>query len=111
MENSITEKYDLFIDTLNLTLLPLKKNGVPYLEMIQNQLEELEGDYYTFLYEDFILLLIKYNYLPKEVFDKVNDIREKISKISPENWNSDDFINNQKWIDIRILVIAVFKNI
>jgi hypothetical protein len=111
MENkTIAEKYSIFIDTLNLILLPNKEIGVSYNELIQIHLEELEGDYFTFLHNDFIQELYKNGYLTNEVVQVIKIIRTKISNLETTLWDYENFIKNQQWLYIRELVIDLFSS-
>lgn len=107
---TMNEKYTLFINTLNLILLPVKEMDVPYLVSIQSQLEELEGDYYTFFHQDFIFELVKNGYLSEQAVDRVQAIRLKISKIEIAHWNGESFINNEEWKSIRCLVVDLLMD-
>lgn len=104
------DKFVLFINTINLILLPPKEIGISYIASIQNQLEELEGDYYTFLHKDYILEFLKKGYLSHPAIDKIERIRLKISEIRSSYWNTQDFIDHYEWVEIRSLTIDLIKD-
>ncbi len=111
MQNkTIEEKYLLFIGTLNLILLPFKEIGVSYVELIQGQLEELEGDYYSFLNIDFTKELNNCGYITNEVLEITERIRFNISNIDSSHWNAKHFIYHSEWVEIRNLVLDIFRS-
>lgn len=108
---SIDEKYSLFIDTLNLILLPNNKEETLYNTTIINQLQELEGDYYSFLHKKNIDELVKHQYLNKIDAEVIAQIRFNISQIDRALWNPDDFIKSNKWNKVRNKVINLIKTL
>ena len=104
-------KYIFLIDTLNLIILPKCKTDYSFIEIISYQLEELEGDYYTFLHNNNIDELVNKGYLSSSNKILIEQIRTKISKIDSSLWNPEDFIWNRKWIEIRKDVLKVFLEI
>jgi hypothetical protein len=99
---------NLLVETLNMILLPPMISGIPYQNSIKMQLEELEGDYYTFLHSDNISIEHKNGQINSEGIAMIENIRISISAIDSEMWNPTDFINNSVWSDIRKQVILLF---
>lgn len=110
LNKTMSEKYALFIDTLNLLLIPSKEVGIPYLTSVQAQLEELEGDFYTFLQKEFVIELLRKGYLSSSACEAVENIRLKISEIDRSLWDAGNFIENSVWQEIRYLVLDLFRN-
>ena len=106
---TMEERYSVFIDTLNLLILPVKKINESYLVSVKHKFEELEGDYYTFLHEENILKLVASGYISIELVNPIAQIRKEISEIETELWNSSDFIENNKWKRVRELVVDLFE--
>jgi hypothetical protein len=102
-------EYILLIDTLNLLILPVKEIGISYLSSVQSQIDELEGDYHTFLHKDNILKLVSSGSVSRDVMDTFEQIRTQISEIESSLWNPLDFINNIKWQQIRNVVLILFE--
>lgn len=98
-----------FTDTLNLLLLPAKEFGTPYLSTIQNQLEELEGDYHTFFYEKNLKKLHDEGYFSFEVVSKIEKIKNIIDDFDKSIWTPKDFVNDNQWKSIREGVIEILK--
>lgn len=106
----MNDKYTLFVNTLNLILLPFKEVGFPYVTSIQSKLEELEGDFYTFLHKDYICELFKNGYLSNRSIERVEEIRFKISKINASHWDVESFISYSEWKEVRNLVVDLLIN-
>ena len=102
-------EYELLIDTLNLVVLPKKEKGISYASSIQDQIDELEGDYYTFLHKDNILHLVSVGRVSKESINALELIRRQISEIENSLWNPLDFINHIKWQQSRNLILDLFE--
>lgn len=110
MKNSlnINEKYELLVSTLNMILVPLKEPGDLYQDKIQRRLEELEGDYYSFLNSTIIEELYQTNLISKNGVVLLKKIRSTIEELDQYRWNAEDFIMDSNWCEIRRLVIKVF---
>lgn len=110
MKNSlyINEKYELLVSTLNMILVPLKEPGDLYQDKIQRSLEELEGDYYSFLNTTIIEELYQTNLISKNGVVLLKKIRSTIEGLDQYRWNAEDFIMDNNWCEIRRLVIKVF---
>ena len=100
-------KYLLVISTLNLFFLPIKEVNISYSNSIQNQLNELEGDYFTFLHKDYIKEVTNTTKIEIDLIDKIEEIRLKISGFESSLWNPAAFVYNADWIDIRFMVLDV----
>ncbi len=98
-----------FIDTLNLLLLPAKEFNVPYLSTIQIQLEELEGDYYTFFHENSLKKLHEEDCLSLEVIRKIEKVKGIIDDFDKSIWNPKDFVDNNKWKSVRKDIVEILK--
>ena len=103
--------YVLFIDTLNLFLLPKKEITISYKSTIQNSLDELEGDYFTFLFKEEINKLFKAGYIKNETVQKIETVREAVGNLEKTLWEPDKFINDVKWKIIRELVIDILNTL
>lgn len=102
--------YNLFstvIDTLNLLLFPIKEINIKYDFAIQSNLEELEGDYYTFLHKDNIDKLFQSGHITEDSGKTLLVLREKIEKIDKSLWNPKEFIENIEWIEVRNIVLKL----
>ncbi len=110
MENSlnIIEKYELLVSTLNMILVPLKEPGVLYEEKVRKNLEELEGDYYSFLNQTFIEDLHQSNVVSKDGVVLLMNIRSAIEHLDHFKWNVEDFLTDNNWHEIRNFVVNVF---
>ncbi|RKF38930.1 hypothetical protein BCY89_26655 [Sphingobacterium siyangense] len=110
MENTlnIIEKYDLLVSTLNMILVPPKESGVLYEEKVRRSLEELEGDYYSFLNQTFIEELHQSNVISRNGVVLLIKIRSAIEDLDQFKWNVEDFLTDNNWYEIRNFVIKVF---
>lgn len=106
----MTNKFELFVNTLNLILLPNKEIEISYSKLIQSQLEELEGDFYTFLHKDFVFELFINGYISNRAVEKIQEVRLKILQIDSSYWNVDSFIDHPEWEKVRFLVIDLLRN-
>lgn len=104
------EKYELLVSTLNMLLVPLKEPNIFYLDSIKNNLEELEGDYYTFLSQGFIEELYQSNIVSENGVHLIEKIRSEIEKISQKKWTVEAFLKDEKWLNVRHYVIEVFSS-
>jgi len=110
MEKSlnINEKYELLVSTLNMILVPLKEPGALYKDKVQRSLEELEGDYYSFLNQAFIEELHQSNLISKSGVVLLMRIRSAIEDLDQFKWNVEDFLTDNNWYEIRNIVVKVF---
>ncbi|UIR57317.1 hypothetical protein LZQ00_05745 [Sphingobacterium sp. SRCM116780] len=110
MQNNLNtnEKYELLISTLNMVIAPVKEINVPYSDTVQSNLEELEGDYYTFLNQDYVEELFKLGMVSEEGFGMIMKIRTVIDNIEQNKWNVKDFLNDKIWMEVRKLTIELF---
>ncbi len=98
-----------FIDTLNLLLLPKKEPNIPYLSTIQIQIEELEGDYYTFFHKGNLEKLHREGYLSLEVARKIEKLKNMIDDFDRSIWNPKDFVDNDRWKAVRGDIVEILK--
>lgn len=106
---NIKEKYELLIATLNMVLVPVLEIGVSYLDTVQYCLDELEGDYYTFLHEDLVSELRKAGMIADADFITIKNIRSKIDQIENDEWNVQGFLNDKNWQEIRDLIVNLYS--
>lgn len=106
---NIKEKYELLIDTLNMVLVPVLEIGTSYLDRVQYCLEELEGDYFTFLHEDFVSELCKAGMITDADSITIKNIRSKIDRIENDQWNVQGFLNDKSWQEIRVLIVDLYS--
>ena len=102
---------ELISDTLNLILLPTEIDESSYISEIEENLRELEGDYYTFLNKDNLQKLADNNLLNSHLMILLDEIRQDISAVNPALWNSKDFITNSQWMAIREKAIFVLAEL
>jgi hypothetical protein len=103
-----SELLSLFIETLNLVLLPTREYDIPYEDSIEQCIKELEGDYYTFFHKDNVRALVDNGSIPTEFMGLVEELRNRISNINPAKWTVKDFISDGEWLDVRNLTIELF---
>ncbi|SMC75041.1 hypothetical protein [Pedobacter africanus] len=110
MENrlDVKEKYELLNSTLNLVLFPMKEINISYSEAIKSCLNELEGDYYTFLNEDYVYELYNAGMISEKAIETIKDIRLKIEVINKSKWNIKDFVMDKSWSEVRALIINLY---
>lgn len=110
MENSlnINEKYGLLVSTLNMILIPLKEPDALYKDKVQRNLEELEGDYYSFLSQTFIEELHLSNIISENCVVLLMKIRTTIEGLDQSKWNVEDFLSDNSWCEIRNFVVKIF---
>ena len=101
----------LLLDTLHLILLPNKLDESLYLAEIEEKLNELEGDYYTFLNNVNLRKLSDSNLIDSDIVVLIDEIRQQISNVKPSLWNPTDFIKSHEWFEIREKVKDVLARI
>lgn len=69
------------MSTLNMILVPPKEPGVLYEEKVRRSLEELEGDYYSFLNQTFIAELHQSNIISENGVVLFMNIRSSIEDL------------------------------
>ncbi len=105
---NIIEKYELLVSTLNMILVPSKEPGVLYEEKVRRSLEELEGDYYSFLNQTFIAELHQSNIISENGVVLLMNIRSSIEDLDQLKWNDEDFLTDNNWYEIRNIVVKIF---
>ena len=105
---NIIEKYELLVSTLNMILVPPKEPGVLYEEKVRRSLEELEGDYYSFLNQTFIEELHQSNVISENGVVLLMNIRSSIEDLDQLKWNVEDFLTDNNWYEIRNIVVKIF---
>lgn len=106
---NIEEKYELLIDTLNMVLVPVLEIGTSYSDTVQRRLEELEGDNFTFLHENFVSELCKAGKIAEPDSITIKNIRSKIDQIEIDKWNVPAFLDDEKWQEIRVLIVNLYS--
>lgn len=107
-ENQI-ELYSLVFETLNEILIPLFDTEESYQRILQTQIEDLEGDYYSFLNENNIRFLLDNGLITLSSYEIISKIKLEIDNIPSNLWNTNDFLNNEIWNKIRTQVIILFQ--
>jgi hypothetical protein len=98
MTRQTATKKALLIDTLKLISIPLELAND--LEIADN-LEELEGDAYTFLHHVNILPLNEAGIISEYIMNEIVSLREKINLVDRLLWNVDSFRSCKVWEEIR----------
>lgn len=79
---------------------------------ISDILEELEGDYYTFMHSDNIVFLIKDGVIVNDSISKsISELRFMIESIPVNMWNVDNYRNSNKWIEVRNQAAKVYSEL
>ncbi|WP_035690820.1 hypothetical protein [Flavobacterium sp. F52] len=102
-DNEIIGVYKSLEDTLKLMVVPNCINIDERNHLIEFNLEELEGDFYTFLNPININKLHSENLIDDEVRFKLERLFVLIQDIESKDWNSDSFLTNPKWLVIHNL--------
>jgi len=105
----IKQKYELLIDTLNMVLVPVLEIGASYSDTVQRCLDELEGDYFTFLHENSVSELCKAGKIAEPDSITIKNIRSKIDQIGVEKWNVQSFLDDTNWQEIRIMIVHLYS--
>jgi hypothetical protein len=107
----MSNKLVSLIDTLNLILIPKMDIDSDYHTIVNSNLEELEGDCYTFLHENNLSDLLSQKLINQESQDLINDIRTCINDLNKKYWNSSSFLHDVEWNEIRKNVVKVLDSI
>lgn len=102
-DNEIIGVYKSLEDTLKLMVVPNCINIDERNHLIEFNLEELEGDFYTFLNPININKLHSENLIDDEVRFKLERLFVLMQDIESKDWNSDSFLTNPKWLVIHNL--------
>lgn len=102
-DNEIIGIYNSLEDTLKLMVVPNCINIDERNHLIEFNLEELEGDFYTFLNPININKLHSENLIDDEVRFKLERLFVLMQDIESKDWNSDSFLTNPKWLVIHNL--------
>ena len=94
VDSKIFNLYILLIDTL-IRICAAFESTVD--EEIEDYLEELEGDYYTFFDKINIIPLQKANLLTDIQFEMIVTLKKDISSISPNLWNKVSIKKDLLW--------------
>lgn len=70
--------------------------------LVDYHLEELEGDFYTFLHADNLEKLRVQGLIDNETVLSGVGLRERIQKISPNSWTSKAFCTESEWLNVRL---------
>jgi len=99
----IKNLYVLLIDTLNLMIFKSSNKIEEQNELIEFNLKELEGDYYTFINPINIEKLYSNNYVTSENRTQLLQLFNLINNINSEKWNTASFLSDREWKQIGIL--------
>ena len=103
---NVNEIFKCLINTIeSLSYNNLSDDG------IDDVLEELEGDYYTFMHIDNLKILEHNGCITIDNTVLILDLREKIQALPPNLWNNYDFKNSIKWHYIRNDAVKILKEI
>lgn len=94
------------IDTLNLLIIYNKNE-----DLIKCNIEDLEGDCYTFLHEKNLKLLLNESYLSKDLYRSIIDLRTNILKVDKKFWNYECFVNESEWMQLRDKTILILDKL
>jgi len=100
--------FETFIQMLEQLAIDVSNCGD---DKIEDNLEELDGYYYSFFHPINLEKLIEQNHINKDQSDKVLIIRGLLDKLSVGKWNKDSFINHPEWIKARQLAMEVLNSI
>jgi hypothetical protein len=98
--------YNWTIDTIIRSTYDL---GAPDAE-IQDAIEELEGDYIAYIHENSLAWLKEKSILNKDQLNSIEELRSKISRISSDLWNVQEYRNNIKWKEIHQLANKILNS-
>lgn len=104
---NIMEKYELLVLTLNRILIPYNESNVILKQDVKSNIEELEGDYYSFLHHNFLQELFQSNMISQRAFQIILEMRCEIEKIASRKWNVEDFLKDESWLIVRQSVVEI----
>lgn len=104
-------KFEYLVNTLNLILLPKMDVYENYLSLVNSNLEELEGDYYTFFHENNIDELVTQKIINPKVKECISNLRTKIKELDATIWDANSFIFSEEWSEIRNMTLKVIISI
>ena len=111
-EDKITKNlYTSMIDTLRLISFSSNEITEEIDEVIQSNLEELEGDYYTFLNPINIEKMYSKNLVTNKTKKALHYLFEIIHNLDLNKWNVNSFLSDKEWNEVRVLVDDVIKSI
>lgn len=97
-------------ETLKLMAIPNHISINERDDLIQFNLEELEGDFYTFLNPININTLYSENLIDGDVKFKLEQLFILLQDIESKDWNTESFLTNPKWFVIRNLAKEVTQH-
>ncbi|WP_264550639.1 hypothetical protein [Flavobacterium sp. N2038] len=106
-DNEIMGIYKSLENTLKLMVVPNCTNINERNHLIAFNLEELEGDFYTFLNPININKLHSENLIDSEVKFILEQLFVLLQDIESKDWNIDSFLANSKWFVIHNLTKEV----
>ncbi|MET3981611.1 hypothetical protein ABIB62_004227 [Mucilaginibacter sp. UYP25] len=95
---NILKLHDLLINTLNIITPNLSETSDSKLDYY---LEELEGDYYTFLDYNNVKLLFESNLLSSDHVEKITKLKVMINDLPTSLWNTTSFRLDLRWKEIQ----------
>ena len=104
---TIIKNYNLLVDTLLMASPDITRLDD---DKLNNYLEELEGDYYTFLDMGTTELLVNEKIINISQQEAIFQIKLEINKIKPEFWNIESFKTDVQWINVSLASKEVLKS-
>jgi hypothetical protein len=104
---TVNKQYQLFNCLLD-TIKSLDDNSISDEDM-GGVLEDLEGEYYTFMHRDNVTLLMQDGYISQSAGDGILELRFKIGAVPADLWTVDDYKNGRHWQYIRNRASEILK--
>ncbi len=111
--NETISVFESLKDTLKLMIIPDNISIDDRDDLIEFNLQELEGDFYTFINPVNLNKLYLENFIDIEVKFKLDKLFFFLQDIQDKEWNVDSFLINHKWLKIINLtkeIITVFES-
>lgn len=105
-DKTLKNLYASMIDTLRL--INFSNNEID--ELIQSNLEELEGDYYTFLNPINVEKIYSENLITYNAKKTLLQLFEIIHNLDSNKWNVNSFLSDKNWKQARDLSEDVMKS-
>ena len=104
----INKMYELLLSTLKMACPDLQ---IVSDDELKDNLEELEGDYYTFFYHDNLIPMVEKGLLNDTQVQNIELLRNLISNINSKSWNIDSFKTEDVWSEVRTMSKNILTNI
>jgi len=102
------ELYELLVDTL-MMISPNLESATD--DDIDGYLEELEGDYYTFLDLNAITPLREADLLTDQQVENITQLKAFMNTIAPSLWNISSFKKDVNWLNAREQANDILKSL